>query len=378
MIKNLTFKELNVLLRSVFGLGQREKGLTIFVDLPDEEVPDTAVWADRRRIAVEWFTQLSDHKDELPFEKITLCTYGNVRTNNNDLPSSVLVASQANPGTVPGDGTVSLEDMLQQSSVVLALTEFSATAPLKNLAKQHGFRGATLPGFSRKMLPTLALDYEKVHARVMQFKTRLDEATSAFIRFGVGTMSHEMIFDLRHRKAHASGGLIRESGVVGNLPSGEAYIVPYEGEKADDPSKTAGTLPVQFDDEVVVYRIAGNRATEVLSDGPKSKEEKRALAAEPAYGNIAEVGIGVLGEWGVAPVGSILLDEKLGLHIAFGRSEHFGGITSPASFRDPRNIIHIDRVYISSIQPLIPVREMTFTYESGARETIMRDNKYLV
>ena len=67
--------------------------------------------------------------------------------------------------------------------------------------------------------------------------------------------------------------------------------------------------------------------------GTRSDVQRAKLDAEPAYGNIAELGIGVLGEWGVEAVGSTLLDEKLGLHIAFGRSDHFGGATAPASFR---------------------------------------------
>jgi hypothetical protein len=307
-----------------------------------------------------------------------MCTYPNVGSNNNDLPPHLSLVGRTNLHADGREETIPLARILQNSSIVLALTEFSATAPLKNLAREHGFRGATLPGFSRKMLPTLALDYEKVHARVMQFKNRLDEASAAFIGFSAIGRSFEMYFDLRHRTAHASGGLMREAGVVGNLPSGEAYIVPYEGEKAGDKSKTRGTLPVQFEGEVVLYKVEENTATTVLSNGAKSEEERAKLQAEPAYGNMAEVGIGVLAEWGVHPVGSVLLDEKLGLHIAFGRSEHFGGITGPGSFRNPRNVIHIDRVYIPAIQPLVLVDEVTLTYGTRGCETIMKKGAYLV
>ncbi|MBM2840209.1 MAG: hypothetical protein HW412_737, partial [Bacteroidetes bacterium] len=145
-------------------LGSVERGLTIFIDLPDSIVPDSTEWADRRRIAVEWFVELSTHARELPFDDVRLCTYGNVRTNNNDLPPTVAISSRTSADLALRGETVALEDVLKSTSVVLALTELSATAPLKNLAKKFGFRGATLPGFSRRMLPTLALDYEKVHA----------------------------------------------------------------------------------------------------------------------------------------------------------------------------------------------------------------------
>ena len=55
-----------------------------------------------------------------------------------------------------------------------------------------------------------------------------------------------------------------------------------------------------------------------------------------------ELGLGVLAAFGVKPIGKVLLDEKLGLHIAFGRSEHFGGRVGPGNFSSPDAVIHID------------------------------------
>jgi leucyl aminopeptidase (aminopeptidase T) len=183
------------------------------------------------------------------------------------------------------------------------------------------------------------------------------------------------MLDLRHRRGTASGGLFPRNGAAGNLPSGETYIVPYEGEIEDDPSRSSGTLPVQFEDEVVVYRIVDNRAVEVLSQGRRSDEERRAVTDEPAYANLAELGLGVLDDFGLEPTGSILLDEKLGLHIAFGRSDHFGGQVAPADFSAPDKVVHIDRVYIEAIQPRVQVVSVTLDSPSGERE-IMRDGRY--
>lgn len=377
--RNLDFAQLRSLLFSVFALKEKEGALTFFVDLPDSKLKDNAQWADRRRIAAEWYTSLTRHIDKLPFEGIMLYSYDNVGTNNNDLPSEmVLAAHAAGGGSLMTGEIVSLEGILQVSSVVLAPTELSATAPLKNLAKTFKFRGATLPGFSRKMVPALTMDYEKVNERVMQFKSRLDRANGAEILLLADGVEYRCFLDLRHRTSHASGGLIREIGTVANLPSGEAYIVPYEGERAGDASQTTGVLPVQFDNEIVVYRLENNRAAEVLTLGKKSDQERAMLEQEPAYGNIAELGLGVLGEWGVTAMGSILLDEKLGLHIAFGRSEHFGGITGPATFRNPANVVHIDRVYVPTSQPRIVVGEVLLKYECGSAEVIMKSGKYVI
>lgn len=378
MIKNLTFEELNSLFRSVFGLKASEDELTILLDLPDEKVPDNDAWHDRRRIGGEWYGLMLLNSRKTPFADINLCTYKNVGSNNNDLPPFVKKVNEFLGDASLGSGMlVSLDEVLASSSIVISLSELSATAPLKMLAKKFQFRGASMPGFLRGMIPTLAIDYEKVHERVVEFQERMERAESVEVVLSSAGKKYESVYDLRFRPAHASGGLMREAGMVGNLPSGEAYITPYEGEKKNEPSKTEGVLPVQFEDEIVIYRIEKNRAVEVTSKGKLSDMEREKLEEEPAYGNIAEVGIGVLGEWGVKAIGSTLLDEKLGLHIAFGRSEHFGGVTSPASFRSPKNVIHIDRVYVPSVQPLIDVEEVTFVYPE-AKETIMKKGKFVV
>ena len=349
------------------------------VDLPNRSLPDTSAWIDRRIISLEWFKSIRQSIGLTPFQSVNFISYENVGSNNNDLPDVVAkCAPDVEAGSMTEGEPVRLEQVLKSSTVILALTQLSATAPLKILARKHGFRGATLPGFSRDMIPTLALDYEKIHDRVMVFKKRMDEASGVKASLSVDGKRFESFFDLRFRPGHASGGLMREPGLVANLPSGEAYIVPYEGERRGDPSQTSGVLPVQFDQEIVLYEIKENRARCVLSTGKFSKQEAQKLEEEPAYGNIAEVGMGVLGEWGVTAVGSTLLDEKLGLHIAFGRSEHFGGVTGPSSFNNPKNVIHIDRVYVPSVQPMITVDEVTFSFANGRTETIMRSGKFIV
>jgi hypothetical protein len=376
-MNNLTFDQLSALLDSVFAPRPTEQWLTIMVDLPGGRLPDNEAWQDRRRIAREWFDTLHAHRTNLPFAAVAYCEYPNAGSHNNELPDSGSVSHD--PAAIDSGGTVlPMSTILESSSVVIAPTEMSATAPLKLLARTYGFRGATLPGFARAMIPALALDYESVNARVVQFRDRLDRAEGVSVRLVANGREYASFYDVRFRTAHASGGLMREAGAVGNLPSGEAYVVPYEGEREAEPSRTAGELPVQFGDEVVVYRIEHNSAVEVLSVGPESERERQLLSEEPAYGNIAEVGLGVLGEWGVKAMGSMLLDEKLGLHIAFGRSDHFGGMTGPASFHSRDRVVHIDWVYVGSTQPLISVMDVTLVYPDGSSEMIMDHGVYVV
>jgi hypothetical protein len=379
MIPNLTYTQLSAVLQTVFAPQSGERDLIFLVDLPDEQMPDTGNWVDRRRIAVEWFSMLRSHITEWPFRALDFAVYRNVGSDNADLPETVEIAASASASDEPLPlGDITLMQLLERASVVVALTQLSATAPLKLLSRTYPFRGATLPNFLRAMIPALGLNYQEVDARVRQLQTRMDRAEGAEVHFSARGSMYPIFVDLRFRTGHASGGLIRTPGVVGNLPSGEAYIVPYEGEREGDPSTTAGMLPVELGGEIVLFMVDGNRCVEVISSGPMSSEQQQKLADDPAYGNLAELGVGVLGEWGVAAVGSTLLDEKLGLHIAFGRSDHFGGVTGPAAFRDPANVVHIDWVYVPSVQPNVAVESLTFRYPDGSKETIIRDNAIVV
>jgi leucyl aminopeptidase (aminopeptidase T) len=273
---------------------------------------------------------------------------------------------------------VALADLYASHPILIALTKFSATAPLKMAAKQFPIRAATMPGFRADMIPALRLDYTEVNRRVELLKNLLDRAQGADFRFATPAGPCDLHLDLRHRTGHASGGLLPKPGVAGNLPSGEAYIVPYEGELPGDPSRTAGIMPVQFGAEIVRYRIVENKAIEVLSEGPRSREEALHLAQEPAYGNLAELGLGVLSAFGIKPIGEILLDEKLGLHLAFGRSDHFGGQVGPAQFSGPEAVIHIDRVYVPETQPEVKVETVDLTMIGGSSVALMRAGEYSV
>ena len=137
-------------------------------------------------------------------------------------------------------------------------------------------------------------------------------------------------------------------------------------------------MPVQFGAEIVRYRIEQNKAAAVISEGPKSREEAALLTKEPAYGNLAELGLGVLSAFGIKPIGEILLDEKLGLHLAFGRSDHFGGQVGPAQFSSLEAVIHIDRVYVPETQPDVKVVAVDLRMADGSKVPLMRQGEYAV
>ena len=378
MSDNLSPRELISLIRSAFQPGPDDRRLAVMIDLPDVVVPDNEDWAQRRDIAAGWVRGLAPRVAELGLEGASLVLYRNAHTNNGDLPDH----GWYHPADAPLPATaelvraepVPLDEILASHSIVLLPTEFSATAPMKVAAPRLGFRAATMPGFNPGMLPALRLDYTVIGQRVERLQDLLNQATACHIAFLVdGEQRFELLLDLRHRDAHASGGMFPRNGIAGNLPSGEAYIVPYEGELEGQPSRSAGIMPVQLDDEVVLYEIVENRAVRVLSDGPVSEAEAAHLVAEPAYGNLSELGLGVLGDMGIEPIGEVLLDEKLGVHIAFGRSEHFGGQVGPGDFSSPDQVIHIDRVYVPLIQPRVIVAKAVLAMADGGELLLAED-----
>ncbi len=377
----LSARDLGALVQRVFQPTDRDSRIAVLADLPATEADDRPAWRQRRELALEWARILDSLRGgpELPAD---LYLYPAVGINNADLPLSAwphrrgpLPPSAAALDTVTARPFGSL---FSGHSIVIAPTEYSATAPLKIAAAKYGFRAATMPRFSTAMIPALKLDYVEVDRRVRRLKALLDRASAAYFRFETDSGAAMLEIDLRHRTAHASSGLLQQSGTAGNLPSGEAYIVPYEGERPGDPSRSAGVLPVQLGDEVVSYRIEGGRAVAVLSEGARSREQQAYLAREPAYGNLAELGLGVLADFGIKPIGEILLDEKLGLHIAFGRSDHFGGQVGPAQFSSSSAAVHIDRVYLTETQPLIQVRSIVLEMPGSETLPLMRDQQYAV
>ncbi len=379
MPEALNSAELSALVARVFVPTLEDRLLGIMVDLPDEKVPDDAAWTARRQIAEEWANLLAAQAAAVGYHT-HLLLYPNVHTNNGDLPDRCWVhAGGAVPASAAGldpAAAVPMTEVFDTHPMLMAVTKFSSTAPLKMAARRHPMRAATMPGFSADMIPALRLDYTEVNRRVDILKALLDRATGADFVFRHPEGEDQLHLDLRHRTGHASGGLLPKRGVAGNLPSGESYIVPYEGEREGDPSRSEGVLPVQFGTEVVRYHIVENRAIGVLTEGPESAREAALLAKEPAYANIAELGLGVLAAFGVKPIGSVLLDEKLGLHIAFGRSEHFGGQVGPDAFSSPEAVVHIDRVYVPEMQPDVLPLSVDLHLDDGTTLALMRNGEF--
>ncbi len=357
--------DLEKLLVDVFD-PQPGEVVTVMVDLPHGDIADNPEWKERRRMAEEWREAFARLGSRIGFEVRPMLSFPATGANNADLPET---------GFLEGE-EVPLRETLLDSTLVVAMTEFSATAPLSELAEEkEDFRAASMPGVLKRMEESaLAADYGVVARRCQAILEAMEGAELADVLFSTG---HRCWFDLRYRTPEADDGFLprfKEGDRIINLPSGETFEVPYEGERDGVPSWTAGTIPVMEDGELVLFHVAANRIEIVEGDGPLAERYAELFAEDPARTNIAEVAFGV--NESAVVTGNVLEDEKAGFHWAFGRSDHLGGVWGVDRFRDASTVVHQDIVYAKG-NP-IQVRRAVIVHPDGRTVTVIEDGEYVL
>lgn len=340
----------------------------VMVDVPVPACPDLPDWAERRRMAEEWRAGLIRLGRRVGFEVLPLVAYAATGGHGRAFPEEAEM----------GGARVSMASVLDRVSLALALTEFSPTAALVDVCKRRpgadAFRAASMPGILKRMERTaLAADYREVARRCRVLKEAFLTADRAEVEFSTG---HRCVFDLRHRVCETDDGYLHrdksDDVPVINLPSGETFQVPYEGEIPGDLSRTAGELPVGEGGETAVLRVAENRIVDVVGAGPAASRFRACFEEDPARANIAELAFGCNDRAEVT--GNVLEDEKAGFHWAYGRSDHLGGVHGVAAFRNPGTVVHQDIVYAQG-NPIGVARADLVTAE-GRRTTVIRDARY--
>jgi len=357
--------DLDKLLIDVFN-PQAGELVAVVVDEPTDAVKDNDRWAARREMAEDWRAAFAKLGAERGFEVRPVVSFPATGANNADLPAGAVMAGE----------NVDLVETLGTSSLVVAMTEYSATAPLAHIAKSYDdFRAASMPGVEKRMEGTaLAADYAQVAARCKAIHKAMEGAQLCDVMFTTG---HRCFFDLRQRTAEMDDGFLHrgaKSDPIINLPSGETFIVPYEGEIYGLPSWTAGTIPVVEDDEMVLFHVVANCIQVVEGDGPVAERYGEFFNDDPARSNIAEVAFGVNDMAEVT--GCVLEDEKAGFHWAFGRSDHLGGVVGVDDFETPDNVVHQDIVYARG-NP-IQIERADVVHADGRRVTIIENGDYKV
>ncbi len=356
--------DLKTLLVNVFD-PQPGEVVVVACDVPPDEGRDSAAWRERRAMAQEWRDAFAELGRSRGFEVRPLFTYQATGLHGAELPAAGALDCR----------TVATDEVLLGSTLAAFLTEFSATAALDGFCKRkEDFRAASMPGLERRMEQTsLSADYREVARRCRILEEILRGAGMLEVHFSTGDRCD---FDLRFRKAEVDDGFLprfKSGDRIINLPSGETFIVPYEGEKLGIPSMTNGILPVRKNQESTRLHVSGNRIAMVEGEGAEAERLRAFFDVDRARTNVAEVAFGC--NEAAVVTGNVLEDEKAGFHWAYGRSDHLGGTVGVNAFARPETVVHQDIVYAKG-NP-IKVEEARVIAPNGST-VVIRDGCYAV
>src|SRR3954471_8688554 len=227
----------------------------------------------------------------------------------------------------PTDGSeppAPIAEALAACDVFIAPASRSLSHTLaRKRASEAGARGATMPHVTTDMLARLmAIDFDRLRSRSHAVAELLEKGTEAKIACPRGT---DLSLDLKGRHGIADDGDLTAPGAFGNLPCGEGFIAPANGN---------GTM---FARSIAAIGLtSGHPAKLTLTNGhlteatePEGEQLLTILREHGENGtNLAELGVGTNDR--ATLTGNVLEDEKIlgTVHIAFGASIAIGGTVS--------------------------------------------------
>jgi hypothetical protein len=334
--------------------------VTIVYDLPHGEISDNDEWRERRKMAESWHRQITGFLESYGVLVNPIVAYDATGSHNSDMPEY---------GMCKGE-RIRIEDIIGDSTIVLSMPEYSASAPLMAFVhKYERLRVASMPMITKSMQETgLSADYREIAATCARLGPLFDGSDGIEVTFSTG---HQCYFDISdHKPALQDNGLahpgIREDSFPFiNLPAGEVLMCPNEAKD----SRTAGEIPAFVDGETIVFVVRNNQVVDIKGDGRVAEDHRHRFHEEPALRNIAEVAIGCNDK--AVVTGNVLEDEKAGFHWAYGRSDFLGGSVGPEDFSSPDKVHHKDMVYAKG-NPIACAR-FDFVLPDGTKQTAIID-----
>ena len=357
------------LLGTCFGSGEGDGDrICILIDLPDPEsgMNDLA-FLGNDALAIQRYAYEKFHKEleNKSMQELNYCGngffgYRETGGSNLDMEDDVWDAA--------GTHLSLNRDIYPNYDLILAITTYSATAPLTAQAKIHGFRGATLHGLNEIILGSgLAVDYLQVSEDTEKLRSAMTRADRFELDFTYLDELFTLTIECEGQEAQKSHGLCpRGKPDVANLPAGEVYFVPRSA---------AGAFPFQYEDGTIGRLTVKNgsiREAALLSgDNALVEAHNRTLKEDPATGILGELGFGTQ----CLPFsGRDIQDEKIlgTCHVATGRSDHLGGNLIPGMFKKKQNASHDDVLYAPHKTPDIGMPEVRMRRNDDC-EIILQD-----
>jgi leucyl aminopeptidase (aminopeptidase T) len=243
-----------------------------------------------------------------------------------------VMTERENDGTEPPE---TIAAALEHSQVFIAPTTRSLShTTARKRASDNGARGATMPGVTAEMLDrVMAVDFDTMAKRSRAVARLLSEGSVAHVTCPRGT---HLTLELEGREGIADDGDLTAPGAFGNLPCGEGFIAPLNGEGRIVASSLA---PVGISDAPAILTLHEGQL--VSAQGGLGPDYLERLQRHGEAGtNLAELGVGTNDR--ATLTGNILEDEKIlgTVHIAFGASAGIGGTVSVP--------IHLDAVVLEA------------------------------
>ena len=331
---SVSFEEM---ISSVFSPKINERVLVV-TDEPGSFFSDSVDWMSRRKVAFEWFHKIKEKGKKNNFF-VDFLKFDAVGEHNKLIDNKTM-------------------KMFEEYNIILALTEFSITSSLAYVIRMdpERIRCASLPKADiQRFSDMYYMTYDKISMYADKLRMVLTDAIGANILFSTGDT---LFIDLRNRVGGADDGLCREAGHLINIPSGEGFCAPYEGAGDEREefgvSKTHGILPIFFKGNIIKADVIENVIVGFTGPFDEIEQLKEMFSVHPHRRNIAELGIGCNPQ--VVVTGNPFIDEKAGVHIAYGMSSHLGGKIDCD--------IHYDLVYAKGCEVEVERLQLCFADES--------------
>jgi leucyl aminopeptidase (aminopeptidase T) len=223
-------------------------------------------------------------------------------------------------GAEPGE---EVAKRMAQAEVVIAITTYSLShTDAREQACQAGARVASMPTFE----PQMFYPGGPMAADTKAIAELLTTAQKAVVRSQEGT---DLSFSLAGQPGQVDGGIYTTQGAWGNLPAGEAYIVPLEG-------TAEGRVVVPKDGgvditEEMTFIFQDGWVREIRGGGKGGDKFRRLMQFDSDADehrlrrNLAELGVGTNPN-AKSPINLLEAEKIKGtVHVAVGDNAHMGG-----------------------------------------------------
>ena len=277
-----------------------------------------------KKIIYQEFPATGSHGSEPP-EELWRSALGDRAIN--ELRKSELLCALINK-TLAGDGLHKAAAIIakhKKSAVdaVIALSNYSTShTQFRNLLTGVcGSRYASMPLFDFSMIEgPMGADWKALSKKTLSIAKMVNKAETIEVTTPNGS---GLTMSKKGRKALADTGILTKPGAFGNLPAGEVFFAPLEG-------NAQGVLvlewaPARQLNKAVTLLVKDGIVQEVSGDESYAAVLKAKLDERPENRNIAEFGIGT-NSMAKRPDNILESEKILGtIHIALGDNSSFGG-----------------------------------------------------